>query len=261
MSRRHDAPYGEVSLAAIDDTLAASALFGHLAGAFTDARHSRQGYFASTSGGTLFLDEIGRASAKVQAMLLRVLETGEVLPLGADRSVRTNARIVVASNVSLDQLVDEGSFLPDLRDRLGLMRIHVPPLRDRREDIVPLARQFVHEHARRCGYRGEEPVIGDDLSEALASAEWPGNVRQLRATIIRILVEAMGDRELSLGHCSDDLSYLRRASRTGRPLDSAVVRDAIARTGSKSAAARALGVSRQTVHNHLRTAPGSSSGN
>jgi transcriptional regulator with GAF, ATPase, and Fis domain len=142
-SPRRNAPFHDVVLSTLDDTLAGSELFGHVQGAFTDARQPRAGHFPSAHGGTLFLDEIGKASLAIQQKLLHAIEYGEIRPVGSDRRVRVDARIVAATNIPLSLLVDEGRFLPDLRARLDAFRIHLPPLRHRRGETPRPVEQYV----------------------------------------------------------------------------------------------------------------------
>lgn len=249
-SPRSSGPYHCVVLSTLDDTLASSELFGHVAGAFTDARHSRAGHFVSANGGTLFLDEIGKASRAIQQKLLHAVEYGEVRPVGSDRDMRVDARIVVASNVPLEQLVEKNEFLADLYARVGTFRVVLPPLRERRADIPLLINRYVAKHATGCGYSGV-PDVHAELLGALQSAAWPQNMRQLDATVHRLLVEAEGAATISLEHCTDDLSYLRPDSARGA-LTVERVDVALSRAGSISGAARLLGVDRTTVHRFQR---------
>jgi two-component system NtrC family response regulator len=248
-SPRAAGPYEYVILSVLDDALANSELFGHVTGAFTDARTNRAGHFASAHGGTLFLDEIGKASRAVQRKLLHAIEYGEIRPLGADRDMRVDVRVIAATNVRLNECVEGGEFLPDLFARLGTFRIQLPPLRERRADIPVLVEHYVAQHARTCGYDGQSPDVDPELMGALATADWPYNLRQLDSTVSRLLVEAEGAPVVTLEHCRDDLSYLRTGVRRfGTPtLDD--IEEAIAVAGNNvSRAARALGVDRTTLH-------------
>ena len=248
LSPRSRGPFHTVVLSTLDDGVAGSALFGHVAGAFTDARGSRAGHFVSANGGTLFLDEIGKASRALQGKLLHALEYGEIRPVGSDREIRVNARIIAATNTPLDDLVLEGCFLPDLRARLSAFRIRIPPLRERRSDIPALVAESVKRHACAAGYSQGHPDIHPDLLEALRSAPWPDNLRQLDGVIHRLLVEADGAPVISLGHCTDDLSYISGCTRMPREQLEAVVQTA----GTLSAAARQLGIDRKTLRRKLK---------
>jgi DNA-binding NtrC family response regulator len=251
-SPRRSGPFQIAILSALHDTFAESELFGHVIGAFTDARHARVGLFASAGGGTLFLDEIGKASAHVQQLLLHVVEYGEMKPLGADRMVRVDTRLVAATNVSLGVLVDQGRFLPDLRARLATFRVELPPLRDRRLDIPILVEMSLHRHAASAGYQ-TLPAIHPELMAALEGAPWPDNLRELDATIHRLLIDAEGAPTLTPDLCAGDLGHLRRSQKPARgSLHRAEVEAAIAQAGDKSKAARLLAVDRTTVHRILQ---------
>jgi two-component system response regulator HydG len=254
LSPRRQAPFRACVLSALDDALASDELFGHVAGAFTGARESRAGLFASAAGGTVFLDEIGKASLTVQQKLLHVIEYHEIAPLGADRVVPVDVRVVAASNLPLEQLVRDGTFLPDLYARLKCFRIVLPPLRARAQDIPQLVLQCLTRHARECGYLSA-PTIDDALMAALTNAPWPDNLRELDGTIHRLLVEADGADVLTTALCVGDLAHLVAAASPKAPLEITVVRRALAESDNKKArAARLLGVSRSTVHRVLRDA-------
>jgi DNA-binding NtrC family response regulator len=250
-SPRATRPFQHVVLSTLEDPLAGSELFGHISGAYTDARHTRSGQFASANGGTVFLDEIGKTSLAVQYKLLHVVERGELRPVGSDRDVRVDVRLVVASNVSLEDEVARGRFLPDLYARLCAFRVHVPALRERRADIPFLVAQSVGAHARRCGC-DVPPRIHPDLMDALQRADWPNNLRQLDSAMHRILVDADGAPELTLDHCEDESLGLHRFAEAARELTPERIADAIEREGSVSAAARLLKVDRTTLHRHRR---------
>jgi DNA-binding NtrC family response regulator len=249
-SRRASQPFQQVVLATIEDSLAASALFGHVDGAFTDARRSRPGHFASANGGTVFLDEIGKASLTVQHRLLHIVEYGSFHPVGADREVRVDVRIVAATNVSLAEQAAAERFLPDLLARLSSFRVHVPPLRERRADIPMLAMESLRAHSYRRGLPAP-PRIHEDLLHALRLAPWPNNLRQLDAAMHRILVDADGAPELTLDHCEDD-SLALRESANGRKLTPELIADAIERKGTKAGAARFLNVNRKTLYRNMK---------
>ena len=258
-SARARGPYHLVVLSTLDDALASSELFGHVAGAFTDARVNRAGHFATANGGTLFLDEIGKASLVVQQKLLHAIEYGEIRPVGSDRDLRVDVRVVAATNVSLSQLVADDRFLGDLDARLSSFRVRLPPLRERRPDIPVLVTHYVRTFSEQCGYE-EPPDVDERLLNALVNADWPNNLRQLSATVHRILVDAEGASVLTLGHCTDDLEYLRdRGTVNGtRELTAADVDQAIARARSVSGAARILGVDRTTIYRFRRRQSGDS---
>ena len=185
-SAQRDMPLIKVNCAAIPETLLESELFGHVRGAFTGATGTKKGKFALADGGTIFLDEIGTMSPALQSKLLRVLQEREFEPLGSERSQKVDVRVIAATNRDLRQMVTDGRFQEDLYYRLNVIPIHIPPLRERREDIPVLVEHFVKKHAQRAGKRidGLEPRV----LEALQSAEWPGNVRELENTVERAVV-------------------------------------------------------------------------
>jgi DNA-binding NtrC family response regulator len=250
-SPRARGPFESVVLPTLDDNLAPSELFGHVSGAFTDARHPRMGRFLSAGGGTLFLDEIGKASPRVQAKLLHAVEYREIWPVGSDRSVRIDVRLVAATNVPLEELVEAGTFLPDLVPRLSGFRVRLPALRERAEDIPSLVEQFVQLRAPQCGYGDQPPSVDARLIGLLQAAEWPHNLRQLDATVHRLLVQADGAPVLTVDHLGDAAAGLSPVDADQHGLTPARVRLVVDSTGSVTRAARALGVSRQTVHRYL----------
>ena len=185
-SAQRSMPLVKVNCAAIPETLIESELFGHVRGAFTGAVANKKGRFALADGGTIFLDEIGTLSASVQAKLLRVLQEREFEPLGSERTVRVDVRIIAATNRDLRQMAADGKFQEDLYYRLNVIPLEMPPLRERREDIPPLVEHFCRRHAERAGKRiaGVSPEAMTQLTEA----NWPGNVRELENTIERAVV-------------------------------------------------------------------------
>ena len=247
LSPRAAGPFRHVILSAMDDGVAASELFGHVRGAFTDARQARIGQFASANGGTLFLDEIGKASPAVQARLLDVVESGRFSPLGSDRELCVNVRIVAATNIDLEELVERRQFLRDLRARLATFRIVVPPLRKRRADIPMLASECVARHAASAGYANGPPAIDPRLMAALRRARWPDNIRQLDATVHRLLLEADGAPIITLAHCLDDLAFLVTRGVDGAGLTLEQIDRAVATGGGLSGAGRLLGMNRKTL--------------
>jgi DNA-binding NtrC family response regulator len=254
-SPRARSTFHQVILSTLDDNIAASDLFGHLSGAYTDARQSRPGHFVTANRGTLFLDEIGKASSSVQRKLLHAIEHREIWPVGADRSIKLDVRLVAASNIPLQALVERGAFLEDLAARLVLFRVKLPALRERRSDIPALVRQFGALRAAACGYAAGGPRFNDELLAALGRAEWPYNLRQLDGVVQRLLMEGAmrGDRELTLGHCVDELAWLRSNEGGSRMPSREVVRERMRELGSATAVARSLGISRWTVYRYLES--------
>jgi transcriptional regulator with GAF, ATPase, and Fis domain len=181
-------PLVRVNCAALPETLIESELFGHVRGAFTGAIANKKGRFALADGGTIFLDEIGVIAPTVQAKLLRVLQEREFEPLGSERSVHVDVRVIAATNRDLRQLVADGRFQEDLYYRLNVIPIAMPVLRERREDIPLLVEHFIRRHAGRAGKRIDG--ISPDAMALLVDAPWPGNVRELENAVERAVVLA-----------------------------------------------------------------------
>ncbi len=190
LSRRASRPYRAVNCAALPAELAVSELFGHERGAFTGAWQRQVGLFAAANGGTAFLDEVGDLSLGAQAMLLRFLQNGEVRPLGSTETARVDVRVIAATNKNLERAIDQGEFRADLYDRLNEVTIEIPPLRDRRDDILLLAEHFLGLHSRRHGLPA--PRLTDEARHLLASYAWPGNVRELEKAVNRAVIFSDG---------------------------------------------------------------------
>src|SRR5258707_9350113 len=189
-SAQRDRPLIKVNCAAIPESLLESELFGHVRGAFTGATTNKKGRFALADGGTIFLDEIGTMGLTLQSKLLRVLQEREFEPLGSERTVRVDLRVIAATNRDLRQMVGDGRFQEDLFYRLNVIPIELPPLRERRDDIPALVDHFVRKHAQRTGRRIDR--IDDSVLTALQQYDWPGNVRELENTIERAVVLSAG---------------------------------------------------------------------
>jgi DNA-binding NtrC family response regulator len=252
VSPRAAKPMIAVNMGGIPDGLFESEMFGHVKGAFTDARADRRGRFELADGGTLFLDEIANVPLPQQAKLLRVLQTGVVERVGGVKGRRVDVRVIAATNADLTAEVAAGRFREDLLFRLNTIELHLPPLRDRREDIAPLAMLFLRRHAAR--YR--KPLSGFDAEavRALLAHPWPGNVRELDHAVERAVL--MAQRELVR---AGDLA-LRADASTPKledlPLEEVeklLIRKALDRAGGNvTAAARALGLSRSAMYRRLQ---------
>ncbi len=175
-----------VNCGAIPEGIIESELFGHEKGSFTGAHESRKGYFEKADGGTIFLDEIGDTPKNIQVKLLRVLESGEFFRVGSSKMYTADVRVIAATNKDLWELVDEGSFREDLYYRLDTVKIKLPPLRDRKEDIIPIFRSFVTEFSSK--YDSVFQGFSDEAKELLVSYRWPGNVRELRNVAEQLVV-------------------------------------------------------------------------
>lgn len=225
-SDRAAGPFVKVNCGALPETLLESELFGHVKGAFTGATEDRKGRFEIADGGTLFLDEVAEMSPRLQVKLLRVLQDGEFEPVGAERTIRADVRVVAATNKDLKEEIRQGRFRDDLYYRLNVIPIHLPPLRDRREDIPPLVDHFLEIYNR----RNETNVtkLSREVLDLLLRHSWPGNVRELENCIERAVVMSPGE-VLSVDLLPTEIVEHRRAGLQARPpgsLDDAVRRAA-----------------------------------
>jgi DNA-binding NtrC family response regulator len=255
-SKRADRPFVAVNAGGLAEGVFESELFGHVRGAFTDARTDRSGCIELADGGTLFLDEIANMPMGQQAKLLRVLQTGEFHPVGSSRVRRADVRVLSATNVDVGSEVAQGRFREDLLYRLNTVEIRLPPLRERREDIPLLAAHFLERQAARYGRR---VTLAPDAMTALLEHPWPGNVRELEHVVERALLLCLGD----VVHSADLLLGAAGAARPtdggGRlddlTLDEAeryLIQRALDRyAGNVSDAARALGLSRSAFYRRL----------
>ncbi len=259
LSPRVEGPLVKVHCAALADSLLETELFGHEKGAYTGADRSRKGRFELADGGTIFLDEIGEIPHTTQVKLLRVLQEGEFERVGGDRTINVDVRVVAATNTDLEHAVAEGRFREDLYYRLNVIRIPIPPLRDRRTDIPLLVQHFIEKYTRLTGkpVKGIEP----DALDRLQAADWPGNVRELENVIERAVVLTAGDRitisEIPEAPNGDAAVLAERIPfRVGQSLAD-LERDAIASTlravgGDKDAAAKILGIGVATLYRRLK---------
>ena len=248
----------DVNCASLPATLIESELFGVRRGAYTDAREDRTGAFAAAGSGTLLLDEIGELPLEVQAKLLNVLESGRVRPLGGTTDVPILARLVAATNRPLESQLREGQFRPDLYYRLNVIRIEVPPLRERREDIIPLAEVFLSRASERQS-RAVKGIAATAMRRLMAY-HWPGNVRELANLLERAV--ALGDHDTVVpedldfpddGHVEPLLAGSPSGDVPLEEVERAYVRRVLeARGGNKAAAARSLGINRRTLSRKLR---------
>lgn len=198
-SMRRQGPFVAINCSAISEQLLESELFGHEKGAFTGAIRAHRGHFAQADGGTLFLDEIGEMPLHTQSKLLRVLEDGRIQPVGSEHSHKVDVRVVAATNIPPEKAVNDGRFRADLYHRLAVLRIHIPGLRERSEDIPLLAEHFLHQFNQR--YDKQIERLTPEAMSILAAYLWPGNIRELRNLIERLVIEtqapAIGGRALA----------------------------------------------------------------
>ncbi len=253
VSARAERPLVAVNTGALPEGTFESELFGHVRGAFTDARSDRVGRFELADRGTLFLDEIANVPIRQQAKLLRVLETGQLERVGSSKTCRVDVRVVSATNASLPREVAEGRFREDLLFRLNTVELRLPPLRERCEDIPPLAAHFLAHHAAR--YRRSLIGLAPAALQALLHHGWPGNVRELDHTVERAVLMAAGPQieladlglapaRLAVGNALDELSL--------DAVEAILVRKALARvSGNITQAAELLGLSRGALYRRL----------
>ena len=273
-SGRENKPYIKINCGAIPETLLESELFGHEKGSFTDARAQRVGRFEEADGGTLFLDEIGEMSMQAQVRLLRVLQDGEITRIGGNEVIRSDVRVIAASNVNLEEAIEKGTFRKDLFYRLSVFPITLPPLRERIEDIHPLVFHFLERYKEKTGRFVSG--ISKEALRALVNYEWSGNVRELENSIERAIIIASG-RQIELDDLPETISKRafaaaaqvrhERARAAGEGLSIGVEielpasmdeieRKVIAATldyteGDKSRASRLLNIGRKTLYRKL----------
>ena len=253
-SSRASQPFISVNMGAIPEQLFESELFGHVKGAFTDARETRIGRFELADNGTLFLDEVGNLPLSQQAKLLRVLESGEFEKVGSNRRQRVNVRVISATNADLPTLIEKGQFRQDLYYRLCGLELRLPSLAERPEDILPLARYFLHQYSGKY----QRPINGfsDTAASALQAYAWPGNVRELKHCIERAVVlseatqieaEALALHASTANSVQGDWQTLTMEQAEKRLLEMALARH----DGNANAAAEALGLSRSAFYRRL----------
>jgi two-component system, NtrC family, nitrogen regulation response regulator NtrX len=247
-------PFVRINCAAIPPDLIESELFGHERGAFTGAVAERRGVFEAADGGTLLLDEIGDMSASAQAKVLRVLQTGELVRVGGEETVRVDVRVLAATNKDLSRAVRDGEFREDLYFRLNVIPLHVPPLRERRDDIPLLAESFAEVACRENGW-AEKPIDAAAM-DRLCAWSWPGNVRELKNAVERAVILS-GDRILTVDLPEELRGATESSEVTLREFRDRVERDFIARKLEQhgwnvSRTAEALGIERTNLHRKLR---------
>ena len=266
-SPRRTQRFVAINCSAIPETLLEAELFGHVRGAFTGAVATRQGRIEQAHKGTLFLDEIGTMSAALQAKLLRVLQEREFERVGDSHPIRVDVRVIAATNSDLRRLVAEGSFREDLFYRLNVIPVHLPPLRDRREDIALLVRHFVDELCREQTPPRVPPAVAQDAMRRLMAYAWPGNVRQLENVVERALALTPGRAQVELRDLPPEIQQAEETSRPqmwfpegGLDLEShisaielSLIRQSLERTGgNKRRAAELLNIKRTTLVEKLK---------
>jgi DNA-binding NtrC family response regulator len=260
-SARRQKPFVKIDCSTISETLLDSELFGHKKGAFTDAKEDKKGLFEHANGGTVFLEEIGEMKLSLQPKLLQVLETQTLRRVGDLRDIKVDVRVVAATNRDLYAMVQERKFREDLYYRLKVMLIELPPIRERSEDIIPLAEHFINGFNRE--FRKNIKSITPSAQQMLSSYSWPGNVRELKNAIERAVILADGDTiepkhlPLELNNrpvVSDGLPQLMDAAdKSLEEMECSYIQCVLQKTqGNKSVAAEILGISRSTLWQKLK---------
>lgn len=257
-SNRKDTPYIPVNLGALPAQLVASELFGHEKGAFTGSVDKHEGIFEKGSDGTVFLDEIDMIDEKVQVSLLRLIEQKKFNRLGGKNAIKTNARIIAASNQSLEKLVEQGTFRKDLFFRLDVFRITIPPLRKRRKDIPLLINEMMSRYNKQLNKSIKK--ISSECIQAFKAYEWPGNIRELKNVIQRAVLVCDGEEILSK-HLPPRFRSEKNKKpsitfQIGTPLDQVekemVLKALAIANNNRKKAAELLGISRRAIYNKLK---------
>lgn len=253
-SQRPEQSFIAVDMGAITPTLFESELFGHVKGAFTDAHNDKPGWFQTASGGTLFLDEIANIPANLQAKLLSVLQRREVIPVGSQHPIAVDIRLITATNANLTKKVLVGSFREDLYYRLNTLHLHLPPLRERTDEIAPLASYFQKQISRK--YAKPFVPLHENVLQRLSSYPWPGNIRELKHTIERAIILSedgnIRKEHLYLSPISDYGSEASSQTYTLATHEKELIQKAIRDArGNYSQAAKMLGISRRTLYNKI----------
>ena len=255
-SPERSGPFVPVNCTAIPDTLLESELFGHVKGAFTDARSSRAGFFQIADGGTLFLDEIGDASASMQGKLLRAIQNKEIFMMGSSRVQKVNTRILTATNMDLQRLVKKGLFREDLYFRLNIIEIPLPPLHERGEDILLLVQLFTEKLSKEMNRPA--PRFSDRVLHIFKNHRWQGNVRELENLVQRLVVLADGEL-IDVADLPEQMRFtIDRSQGFDRPLievEAEYISNVLSSVkGNKTKAAEILGIDRKTLREKLRKA-------
>lgn len=252
LSRRKNKNLEIVDMGALTESLFESELFGHVKGAFTDARTDRPGKFEIANGGTLFLDEIGNLPYHLQAKLLTVLQRRQVVPVGSNQSREIDIRLICATNCNLPEMVRKGTFREDLYYRINTITLALPPLRERKEDLIPMAQMFAEHYA--SVYDKESIQLGNSAIQRILSYGWPGNVRELQHTLEKAVI--MGDNileEADLNLQIPEYTIEENGNQTLEELEKRAIRNALEQSdGNLSVVAQQLGITRQTLYNKIK---------
>ncbi len=254
-SKRSEKPFIPVDCGAIPKEIASSEFFGHIKGSFTGAVNDKVGHFEAANGGTLFLDEIGNLSYELQVQLLRALQERKIKPVGSNKEIEVDIRVIAATNEDLTNAVKEGEFREDLYHRLNEFTIKVPPLRDRIEDLMLFANHFLEESNMEL----DKHVVGfaDEVLEAFKKYDWPGNLRELKNIVKRSVLLSQSDM-ITLDILPNDVAYASHNTKQTYGLfknqnEQELILDALEKAnGNKAKAARMLSIDRKTLYNKLK---------
>ncbi|WP_251622013.1 sigma-54-dependent transcriptional regulator [Odoribacter lunatus] len=252
LSNRSSEVMISVDMGAVTETLFESELFGHVKGAFTDAKEDRAGKFEAANKGTLFLDEIGNLSYALQAKLLTALQSRKIARIGSNKPIDINIRLVCATNRNVQQMVEKGVFREDLLYRINTIHVEVPPLRDRTEDIVPLAEYFLKKYMSKYGK--ENIKLQQTAKNKLMEYRWPGNIRELQHTIEKAVIMCEGDsiKPSDFFFKTVTTTFVEK-NETLEEMERQMIKMAIDRSnGNLSAVASQLGITRQTLYNKMK---------
>ncbi len=258
-SNRKDQIFIPVNCGAIPRELVESEFFGHAKGAFTGATQEKKGYFEMANGGTIFLDEIGEAPSELQVKLLRVIQESEIMPVGFHQPKKVDVRIIASTNRDLKAEVEAGRFRQDLFFRINVFSITIPPLRERSQDVLPLAEHFLRQSAVKLNRRVGQ--FREDTRKLLVAYTWPGNVRELQNEIERLVLLAEAEKDIGPELLSDHITQWAKPTRRAdgnlktaiQSLEEEMIRETMARFNqNKSKTARVLGISRQSLLEKLR---------
>ncbi len=256
LSRRNGESMVTVDAASLPESLFESELFGHVKGAFTDAKGDRAGKFEVADGGTLFLDEIGNIPIHLQSKLLTALQSRKIVRVGSNKQIDVDIRLITATNKNLDSMVSQGTFREDLMYRINTIHINLPPLRERKEDIIPLSMLFLNRYIDK--YQKEIVGIDPVVKEKLVSYRWSGNIRELQHSIEKAVILCDGkylksEDFLLIDSNSDDYSGVDIKHSTIEQMEKKMISEALRKNkGNLSLVSNQLGISRQTLYNKLK---------
>jgi DNA-binding NtrC family response regulator len=253
-SHHNKAPFVPVNCGAIPESLLEAELFGFTKGSFTGATETRAGYFLTADGGSIFLDEISETSLSMQVKLLRVLQDRQISMIGSKTPRKVTVRIIAATNKDLPLLVKQGGFRDDLYFRLNVLPIHIPPLREHPDDVIPLTQHFLEKYARENSLN--IPELSSEVVKAMVNYAWPGNVRELENLVYRLIILCDGQKiEISdlPSYMKFTLSQHHNTKRSLKQVEEEHIRNVLASvSGNKSIAAGILGVDRKTLYNKMK---------